>query len=182
MSRTMRRHWGVSSRKQVVLKRRGSILVLAAFLMVLMTMLLAVSVDIGYMMTVQNEMDRAVDAAALAGAGTLVDGADAAKLEAFEFYVQNPVGKVNLVADDRSSTPSRSMRWGCAARLTSSPPSYRCAPRGAKTRWKCRWPTWCGGCICPADMRRCGLAARSIPRTSNVRCRRRFKWRASSTI
>jgi hypothetical protein len=100
VSRTMRRHWGVSSRKQVVLKRRGSILVLAAFLMVLMTMLLAVSVDVGYMMTVQNEMDRAVDAAALAGAGSLVDGAEAAKLGAFEVFVQNPVGKVNLVADD----------------------------------------------------------------------------------
>lgn len=68
--------------------------------MVLMLMLLAVSIDLGYMMSVQSEMDRAVDAAALAGAGSLVDGADIAKLQAFEIFCLNPVGKVNLVADD----------------------------------------------------------------------------------
>ncbi|MCX7426123.1 MAG: VWA domain-containing protein [Planctomycetia bacterium] len=86
--------------KQAVTTRRGAILVLAAFLMIFMMLLLAVSVDVGYMMTVQSQMDRATDAAALAGAGGLIEGADVAKLQAFECFALNPVGGVNLIADD----------------------------------------------------------------------------------
>ena len=58
MSDTMRQSRGAPPRKQVVVKRRGSILVLATFLMVFMMLLLAVSVDVGYMMTAQTEMER----------------------------------------------------------------------------------------------------------------------------
>ena len=81
-------------------RRRGSILVLAAFLLVFVMLLLVLTVDVGYMMAVKTDMQRATDAAALAGAGALVDGTDVAELEAFEFFVRNPVGNRNLAAED----------------------------------------------------------------------------------
>ncbi|MBN1910193.1 MAG: VWA domain-containing protein [Pirellulales bacterium] len=81
-------------------KRRGAVLLLTAFLMVFMMLLLALSVDVGYMMSVRSEMKRATDAAALAGAGKLIDGADPAQLQAFEFLVRNPVASTNLAEND----------------------------------------------------------------------------------
>ena len=58
--------------------RRGNIVVLAAFLMIGLGALLALAIDVGFMYTMQTQLDRAVDAAALAGAGSLVDGEAAA--------------------------------------------------------------------------------------------------------
>jgi hypothetical protein len=72
--------------------RQGTILVLAAVMMVVMVALLALSVDLGYITTVNNELQRATDAAALAGAGSLVEGTDEAQLQAFKFLARNPVG------------------------------------------------------------------------------------------
>ena len=48
-------------------QRRGNILVLSAVLMIVMMGFIALSVDVGYMNNVKTEMDRAVDAGALAG-------------------------------------------------------------------------------------------------------------------
>ena len=81
-------------------RRRGAVLVLAAFLLVFVMLLLVLTVDVGYMMAVKTDMQRATDAAALAGAGALIDGTDVAELEAFEFFVRNPVGNKNLAAED----------------------------------------------------------------------------------
>jgi hypothetical protein len=100
VSNTTRWHLEGSLGKQAGSRRRGAILVLAAFLMVLTMLLLAVSVDVGYMMSTQTQMDRATDAAALAGAGGLVEGADVAKLQAFEYFALNPVGETSLIAGD----------------------------------------------------------------------------------
>lgn len=72
--------------------RRGAVLVMAAFMMIVMMALLALSVDLGYVTTVHSELKRATDASALAGAGCLVDGTDVAHLEALKFRVRNPVG------------------------------------------------------------------------------------------
>ena len=58
--------------------RRGTIVVFSAFLMICMMAMLAFSVDLGYIYTTQAELQRSVDAAALAGAGGLVDGQDEA--------------------------------------------------------------------------------------------------------
>jgi len=77
--------------------RRGAILVLTALFMVFLIGLLAFSVDLGYMMTVRAELKRATDAAALAGAGALIDGPQAAELRAFEFLARNPVASRNLL-------------------------------------------------------------------------------------
>jgi len=80
--------------------RRGAILVLAAFLMVFMMGVLALTVDLGYMMTVDVEMKRATDAAALAGAGGLLDGPEEAEVQAFEYLARNPVGGRIYSAED----------------------------------------------------------------------------------
>ncbi|NMC19134.1 MAG: VWA domain-containing protein [Thermogutta sp.] len=79
--------------------RRGAILVLTALFMVFLIGLLAFSVDLGYMMTVRAELKRATDAAALAGAGALIDGPQAAELRAFEFLARNPVASRNILAE-----------------------------------------------------------------------------------
>lgn len=77
-------------------RRRGAIIVLTALLMVFMMGMLALSVDVGYMMTVKTELKRATDAAALAGAAHLADGIEVARLKAFEYLARNPVGHQNL--------------------------------------------------------------------------------------
>ena len=62
--------------------RRGNILVLSAFLMILMMAMVAFSVDVGYMALTKTEIQTATDAAALAGAGELVNGTAAAEAAA----------------------------------------------------------------------------------------------------
>ncbi|MHB8969248.1 MAG: vWA domain-containing protein [Pirellulaceae bacterium] len=73
--------------------RRGAIIVLAAVLMIVMMAMLALSIDTGYMYTMQAQLDRSVDAAALAGAAALLEGTDVAQQEAIEYLIRNPVGK-----------------------------------------------------------------------------------------
>ncbi len=72
--------------------RRGTIIVLSAVLMIMLMGLLALSIDTGYMYTMQTELDRSVDAAALAGAAALVQGMDVANDNVLEYLVRNPVG------------------------------------------------------------------------------------------
>ncbi len=78
--------------------RRGTVLVMAAFMMIVMMALLAMSVDLGYVTTVNSELKRATDAAALAGAGALVEGVELAHLEALKYHARNPVAG-NQVAE-----------------------------------------------------------------------------------
>src|SRR5690242_13360416 len=80
--------------------RRGNIIVLAALLMVFMMFMLAMSIDVGYMYTVQTQLDRAVDAAALAGVQDLVNGTSAAQAKAAEYLCRNPVGSSMTVIDE----------------------------------------------------------------------------------
>jgi Flp pilus assembly protein TadG len=81
-------------------QRRGATLVLAAFLLVVMLGVLAFAIDLGYVMNTQVELKRATDAAALAGAGTLVDGTEAAELQALDFMLRNPVGQRMLAEEE----------------------------------------------------------------------------------
>jgi hypothetical protein len=60
--------------------------------MIVLMALLALSVDTGYMYTMQTELDRSVDAAALAGAASLVKGTNEASDKVVEYLVRNPVG------------------------------------------------------------------------------------------
>ncbi len=81
-------------------KRRGTILILAVFMMIVMMGMLAMSIDVGYMMNVQTELKRATDSAALAGAGSLVEGADVAQLQSLDFMLRNPVGSQVLMEEE----------------------------------------------------------------------------------
>lgn len=81
-------------------RRRGAIIVLAAVLMIVMMAMLALSIDTGYMYTMQTQLDRSVDAAALAGASALIDGTDTAEQTALEYLIRNPVGKQATVVND----------------------------------------------------------------------------------
>jgi hypothetical protein len=83
----------------VASRRRGAVLVLTALLLVFLVTLVAFTIDIGYMLAVRSEAKRATDAAALAGAGSLIDSPDAARVEAFEFLNRNPVGKKIYAGD-----------------------------------------------------------------------------------
>ena len=87
-------------RINVASRRRGAILVLTALLLVFLVTLVAFTIDIGYMLAVRSEAKRATDAAALAGAGELINGPDAARVEAFEFLNRNPVGNKTYVHDE----------------------------------------------------------------------------------
>ncbi len=82
-----------SIRRFIRQRRKGAILVLAAILMVVMLAMLALSIDTGYMYTMQTQLDRSVDAAALAGAAGLVEGTSQANQSVIEYLVRNPVGK-----------------------------------------------------------------------------------------
>jgi Mg-chelatase subunit ChlD len=82
------------------LGRRGAILILAAFFMIAMLALLALTIDLGYVITAKSELQRATDAAALAGAGKLVDGTDVAQDAAFEYFARNPVGTGAVVDEN----------------------------------------------------------------------------------
>lgn len=73
-------------------KRRGNVLVLSALLMVFMLVMVAFATDVGYMCLMRGELQRAVDAAALAGAAELQYGVPEAQAKAKEYLVRNPVG------------------------------------------------------------------------------------------
>jgi len=80
--------------------RRGNIIVLSALLMVAMMAMIAFSVDVGYIYTMQSQLDRAVDSAALAGVQELVNGTSAAQAKATEYLVRNPVGSTMTFVDE----------------------------------------------------------------------------------
>ena len=73
----MRPDTPTSSRRKRT-RRKGAIVVLAAVLITVLLAMLAMSIDTGYMYTMQTQLDRSVDAAALAGAPGLVEGTDVA--------------------------------------------------------------------------------------------------------
>jgi Flp pilus assembly protein TadG len=81
--------------------RRGAIVVLAAFFMIVMVAFIAMAVDLGYLQNVRTELQRSADSAAMAGAWELVaDGAPgltddtaAARTAAAAFAGYNPVCK-----------------------------------------------------------------------------------------
>jgi hypothetical protein len=81
-------------------KRRGNVIVLSAFLMIVVMAMAAFSVDVGYICLMRGEIQRAVDAAALAGAAELQYGVPEAKEKAKEYLVRNPVGSsISVVSE-----------------------------------------------------------------------------------
>ena len=93
------------TRRPSLRPRRGAVIVYASVLAVAMMAMLAFSIDYGYMYTVQSQLDRAVDSAALAGASELFNGEDVAEEKVVEYLVRNPVGQSNtVVAEDQITT------------------------------------------------------------------------------
>ena len=85
---------------------------LTAILMIVLMALLALSIDTGYMYTMQTELDRSVDAAALAGAASLVEGTDEASDKVVEYLVRNPVGgDEGAITDDRLAEFTTAISW-----------------------------------------------------------------------
>jgi Flp pilus assembly protein TadG len=80
--------------------RHGNIIVFSAILMVAMMAMLALSVDVGYIYTMQAQLQRSVDSAALAGVQDLVNGVDQAQAAATEYLVRNPVGSSMTFIDE----------------------------------------------------------------------------------
>jgi len=60
--------------------------------MVFMMFMIACAVDVGYIYVMRAQLQRAVDAAALAGGQDLVNSLDAAQAKTTEYLVRNPVG------------------------------------------------------------------------------------------
>ena len=69
-------------------------------MMIVMIAMLALALDVGQIQLARSELARSVDAAALAGAGALVDGEDAARDATVEYLVRNPMGRFHLVANN----------------------------------------------------------------------------------
>ena len=81
-------------------RRKGSVIVLSCFLMIFMMAILALAVDLGYIYNVRAELDRAVDAGALAGAGALSENTETAFSEVHEFVNWNaPTGEALASGD-----------------------------------------------------------------------------------
>lgn len=81
--------------------RRGNVLVLTAFLMLVLLAMLAFSIDLGYVFTVRNQLQAAADASALAAASRLANTSNVFP-EAQEFASYNMAAKrpVNLRSQD----------------------------------------------------------------------------------
>ncbi|MCA9270012.1 MAG: VWA domain-containing protein [Planctomycetales bacterium] len=70
-------------------RRRGAIVVMAAFLLVMFIAVLALSLDVGYMQLSRADLQHAADAAVLAGVAELPNGQDVSTEVAQKFAVMN---------------------------------------------------------------------------------------------
>lgn len=90
-------HAGVARMRPCrALRKKGNITLLAAMLMLFLVSLVAVVIDASYTAHIKSQLGRAVDAGALAGAGALTDGEDAATTAAVEFVQRNPIGQTTI--------------------------------------------------------------------------------------
>lgn len=95
--------------------RRGAIVVLTAFLLVFMLILVALAVDLGYLLVAKTELQHAADAAALAAVPELMDNEAlsgqpdmtdeiaAARIKAVQFAAANKVRRVAPVVDSNTA-------------------------------------------------------------------------------
>jgi len=81
-------------------RRRGGIAVLSAVMMVILLAMAAFAIDLGFVATVRTELQRSADAGALAGAGALPYGPEAAADAARQYVSANSVGGVSVNPED----------------------------------------------------------------------------------
>lgn len=80
--------------------RKGAIAILSVFFLAAMMVVLAITIDLGYVTAARSELQRATDAAALAGAGGMIQGSDVARSQAFEYFSRNPLGGTTTYTAD----------------------------------------------------------------------------------
>ncbi len=90
-------------------RRRGSILVLSALLMVLMLAMIAFAVDVGFLQVARTQLQQSADAAALAATLELVDS-------------EGLGGSPNLT-DETASARAIAVEYAAANRVVTSPPT-----------------------------------------------------------
>src|SRR4051794_2300718 len=61
------------SMKRTLARRRGNIVAMTAVLMIVLIAFVALAVDVGYLYTVRNELQRSADAAAIAATWELIN-------------------------------------------------------------------------------------------------------------
>ncbi|MFO1019693.1 MAG: VWA domain-containing protein [Planctomycetales bacterium] len=88
-------------------ERRGAILVLAAFVVVILLAMVAFSLDVGYMSTIKSELQNTADAAALAASMELQNGTSATILKA-----ATDVGSSNFVARKKCTISESDVQTG----------------------------------------------------------------------
>lgn len=84
--------------KITLARRRGNIVAMTAVLMIVMIAFVALSVDIGYLYTVRNELQRSADAAAIAATWELIDKDGQAGTETADSLSTNARTKAALYA------------------------------------------------------------------------------------
>ncbi len=80
-------------------QRKGAIAVLAAVALIIMVAMMAFALDIGFISSVRTDMQAAVDAGALAGAGELFSGQQAAEQAAKRFVLVNAQTHADVTTD-----------------------------------------------------------------------------------
>jgi Flp pilus assembly protein TadG len=80
--------------------RRGTILILFAFVMIVIMGLLAFTIDLGHIVVTESELQNAADAAAMSGARGLKDGSTAACAAAKSWAAMNIVAGQPIELDD----------------------------------------------------------------------------------
>jgi len=109
----------------------GVIVVLAALLMVFLVCMLAFAIDVGYLTHTRAELRGAVDAAALAGAGGLSEGGEAARQEVRRLLAVNPISGRALAGEEIEIELGV---WDEASRRFSVQPHQPAAVRVSATR------------------------------------------------
>ncbi|MBI1901422.1 MAG: VWA domain-containing protein [Planctomycetia bacterium] len=80
--------------------RRGASLVLVAVLIVVLVGVCGFALDMGYIVLVRTELQRAADAASLAGASVMPEGTAVAETEAYNYAVLNSSGDRRFTRDE----------------------------------------------------------------------------------
>ena len=89
--------------------RKGAIIVLTLIFLTAMLVVLALTLDLGYVTASRAELQRATDAAALAGAGGMIEGNEVAQSQAFEYFARNPLGGKSVY--QATNWPTLSAQW-----------------------------------------------------------------------
>ena len=98
-------------------QRRGNILVLSAFLMVVMIGVLAFALDLGYLQMAKTQLQRSADSAAIAGAWELMNAQasshNSSTISLSNIYpVANTFSRLNEVAGQRASVAAKDVIVG----------------------------------------------------------------------